>query len=213
MFIAQGLLWRNFIIISDRECLKLYKTGLCFHSQQKELDVKSICLCAFTFRQTNKTSRKYTFALFLFSIHKCNSICYLSQTVWYIIVNLNDSLTKYDIWYCVLEWSKARARRPYWNLPRLISALGYLCWRRLCDSPGTSLWVFYMPQIMFIELNLHSIWNIPFKSQESHVKVKHFSDFVFAFLSLQLNMLKLGPTVWCQYYVIKPQWRKKNFMK
>ncbi len=28
---------------------KVYMAGLCFHSQQKELDVKSI-VCAFTFR-------------------------------------------------------------------------------------------------------------------------------------------------------------------
>lgn len=31
------VLWGNFIIISYRECLKVYKTGFCFHSQQKEL--------------------------------------------------------------------------------------------------------------------------------------------------------------------------------
>ncbi len=120
---------------------------------------------------------------------------------------------KYYAWYCFIVREKAGAWRPHWNLPRLIPALGYLCWRRFCDSPGTSLWVFYMSQSMSIELNLHSIRNIPFKSHDWHVKDKCFTHIVFPFLSLQLNMLKLGPTVWCQYYMIKPQWRKKNFMK
>lgn len=37
------VLWGNFII-SYRECLKVYKTGFCFHSQQKELCQEHVSL-------------------------------------------------------------------------------------------------------------------------------------------------------------------------